>query len=101
MRCEPQKCIALPQGFGHQAEFAVFQITQAAMDHPRGSSAAARGEIAALDQKNSQPLQGKITIGGDAIDTAADDHGVEITVLPDAMESVLAKTGHRNTVRWR
>lgn len=99
MRRKPQKCISLPQRFRNEAEFTVFEITQAAMDHARGCGAATGGEIVTLDQQHPQPLQGKITIGGNSVDAAADDDGVEITVEPDTAQSVLAKTGHRNTVR--
>lgn len=69
------------------------------MDHARRGGTATGGKIVALDQKHPQPLQGEVAIGSDAIDAAADDDGIEITVLPDAAQSVLAKTGHRNTVR--
>lgn len=56
MRCQRQKSITLPQRFRHKAEFTIFEIPQATVDHARGCGTATGREVVALYQKHPQSL---------------------------------------------
>src|SRR5688572_25045763 len=44
--------VAFRERFAHEAELAVLEITQAAMDHPRGGGTAGAAEVAAIDEED-------------------------------------------------
>ncbi|MNW11295.1 hypothetical protein D3C71_2087160 [compost metagenome] len=56
MRRVAQQSVALDQRFPHQAELAVFEVAQPAMDHARQCRAGAGTEIVFLDEHDIDAL---------------------------------------------
>ena len=88
MRRVGEQAIALPQGFAHQAEFAILQITQTAMEEAGGSTAGAGAEVTALGQDSRDSLQRQFSQCANADDTAADDE--DLAALPLAQGSQIS-----------
>ena len=64
--------VPLGERFAHQRQLAVLEVAQAAVDHPRGRRAAARGEVVALHQQRADALQREVAIDADAVDARSD-----------------------------
>ena len=77
----PQQCFAFPQRFPHQAQLAVLQVTQSAVDDARGTAGHSRGEIILLDQERVFAGTCALPRHGYAIDAPADDHHLEALVV--------------------
>ena len=73
MRRDAKQDFAFNQRFAHQAEFVVFQITQATMDQLGGIGRCAATEITLLKQHHGKPAARSITRNARAIDAATND----------------------------
>ena len=69
--------LALRGGLTDQAEFALGEVAQAAVDHFGGAGRGAGGEIAGFDEGGGEAAQGGIAGDAGAGDATADDHQVE------------------------
>ena len=78
VRRHPQQDLALGQRLAHEAEPAVLEIAQAAVDELGGGGRGAGGEIVLLDQEDAQAAAGGVAGDARAVDAAADDGEVEI-----------------------
>ncbi len=52
--------VALPHGFAHKAEFAVLEVTDAAMRHVRRSRRCARTEVRAFHDQYIHAVEGQV-----------------------------------------
>src|ERR1700704_2993097 len=77
----PQQAFALTQRFPHQANFAMFQITQTAVNNPRGPAGGAGRKIILLHQKCSLAPVRALPRNGDSIDSAANHQNVKFLVM--------------------
>ena len=82
--------VALAQRFIHQPEFAVLQITNAAMQHVGGAGAGAAAEVAAFHQQDVDALQRQIAEGADAIDAAAYYQDGDIRLVLKGLQGILS-----------
>ncbi len=80
--CDPQEAVAFHHGFPHEAELAVFEVADAAVDHVRGCAAGALAVVAALHERHVDALQGQIAEGADPVDAASDDQHTGVGALP-------------------
>ena len=78
MRRHAQQDFALGQRLAHQAEGAVLEIAQAAVDQLGGGRRGAGGEIVLLDEQHAQAAAGGVAGDAGAVDAAADDGEVEV-----------------------
>jgi len=78
MRRSAQQYFAFAQRLAHQTEFAVFEITQAAMDEFRRCRRRARGEVVLLEQDDAKAAAGGIARDAGAVDAAADNGEIEV-----------------------
>ncbi|MCY1398690.1 hypothetical protein D9M71_137260 [compost metagenome] len=69
-----QQDFALGEGFAHQAQFAVFQIAQAAVDQLAAGGRGMAGEVVLFAKEHGKPAPGGIRRDAHAVDAAA-DHG--------------------------
>ena len=71
---------ALAQGFADEAELAVLEVAEAAVDEAGGAGRRAGAEVVALDEEGL--VAGELGFAGDAgaVDAAADDDDVELLV---------------------
>ena len=75
MRRDLQQCVPFPHRLLDQAEFAVFQVADAAVDHVRGGTRGTLAVVAALHQRHVDALQRQVAKGRHSIDaTAHDEH---------------------------
>ena len=70
--------LALDQRLAHQAEPAVLEIAQPAVDQLGGGRRGAGGEIVLLDQQHAKPAPGGVARDPGAVDAAADDGEIEV-----------------------
>ena len=73
MRGIAQQAVALVKGFPHQAEFAIFQVTDAAVQHVRGGHTGSGAEVFFVHQQHINALQRQIAKSADAVDASPDD----------------------------
>ena len=90
MRRIGQQPVPLLQRFPHQLEFAIFQIAQPAMHHPRQCSARPRAIIVALDQQHVDALQRQLPEHADAVDAAADHQYLGLRTSCEPVENLFA-----------
>ena len=96
VRCIPEESVTFEKTFAHKVEFAILEIAQSTMYHPRRGSRAARTEVFALYQQNAKPLQGQIAKCANAIDAAAHHDHVE-GPIPANLGDVLSTRVHHGT----
>ena len=89
-----QHAVALAQGFVNQAELAVFQVADAAVQHVGGGRAGAAAEVAALDQEGVDAIQSQIAKCADAVDAAADDEHGDFGIGAEGVKGILP--GHHS-----
>src|SRR6185503_1395481 len=73
-RSEP---FALAHGLEHQPHVALLEVAEPTVDELRGAARGPAGEIAALDQRGSEPAHRRVTRDAGPVDAAADDEQVE------------------------
>ena len=78
MRRHAQQHFALGQRLAHQAESAVLEIAQAAMDQLGGGRGRAGAKIVLLDKQYAQAAAGGVAGDAGSVDAAADDGEVEV-----------------------
>jgi hypothetical protein len=78
--------LALAQRLVHEADLALLQVAQAAVDQLGGLGGGARGEVVALDQGGLQAPGGGVEGHAAPGDAAADDEDVEVA-LRQAVEA--------------
>jgi hypothetical protein len=66
-----QQPLALPQRLTNQPEFAMLQISQPAVDNPRGTAGRARRKIILLEQQRPRSGACALTRNGNAVNAAA------------------------------
>jgi len=74
---EPQESAALDGGLEDEAEVAVLEVAEAAVDEAGGAAGGAAGEVVALHEGHAQAAQGGIAGGASAGDAAADDQDIK------------------------
>src|SRR6185437_1837699 len=82
MRRDVQQSFTLGQCFTHEAEFQVLEISKATVDQLGAGRGGEAGEIALLDQQNSQATTGGFTADASPIDATAHDKQVDRYPLP-------------------
>ena len=93
------------QRLAHQAEGAVLEIAQAAMDQLGGGRGGAGGEIVLLDQQHAQAAAGGVAGESGSVDAAADDgevvvgHGLLIRFVPRRMGGLCGTLKNRTRVK--
>ena len=73
VRRDADESVALLDRLLHEAELAVLEVADAAVDHVRGGRGGAGHEVVALDEHDVDALEREIAERGDAVDAAADD----------------------------
>lgn len=71
MRSDSEQPVALHDRFLDQAEFAVFEVADAAVDHVGGGAAGSLAVVAAFHEGNVNALQREVTESSYAVDAAA------------------------------
>jgi hypothetical protein len=64
------------QGLLHQAQLAVLQVAQPAVDQPAGGGGGTAAEVALLDEQDGKAAGRRIRGNSQAVDAAADDQEV-------------------------
>ena len=77
VRALAEQAITLAHRLADEAQFAMFQVTQAAMNNARGAAGNPGGEIILLDQQSALAGAGALPRHRDAIDAAPDDDNLE------------------------
>ena len=77
VRRHAQQYFAFGERGAHQAQGALLEIAQPAMDELRGRRRGAGGKVALLDQQHFEAAAGRIARNADAVDAAADDGEIE------------------------
>jgi hypothetical protein len=75
---ELEEAVALDAGLEDEAEVAVLEVADAAVDEAGGAAGGAAGEVLALDEGDAQAAQGGISGDATAGDAAADDEDIEV-----------------------
>ncbi len=70
MRGDLQQRVPFLHGFVDQAELAVFEVADAAVDHVRGGARGALAVVAPFDQGDVDTLHGQVAERGDTVDAA-------------------------------
>jgi hypothetical protein len=78
MRFFVQQALSLAQRFTHQADFAVFQVAQPAVDDPGGTTRCTGGEVMLLGDQDRLTGASAFTRNGRPIDAAADHNNFEL-----------------------
>src|SRR5690606_9660454 len=78
VRSDLQQRVALLHRLVNQAELAVLQIADSAMDHVRAGTRSALAVIAALDQGYINPLHGQVAEGRYAVDATANNQNLRL-----------------------
>src|SRR5437868_228501 len=87
----------LAQRFGDQAELAMLQVSQPAVNNAGGPAGSAAGEIILLQQQRALARARALARDGDAIDAAADHRHIEAL----AVEGGSDRLGHLHALlRW-
>ena len=89
------EALALGEGLVDEADVALLEVAQAAVDELRGLRRGAGGEVVALDERGAQAAGGGVERAADAGDAAADDQDVEVGVA-EASECVGPVEGPRD-----
>ena len=82
VRCDAQQPVAFDDGFLDQAEFTVFEVADAAVDHVGRRAAGSLAVVAAFHEGHVHALQGEVAEGSDAVDAAADDQHLRVRPAP-------------------
>ncbi len=90
MRRVAKEPVALDKRFPHQAEFAVFEIAQSAMNHARQRGAGAGTEIVFLDEHDIDALQRQLAKHAEAVDAAAEDADVHLRALAEPVKNLFS-----------
>ena len=85
-----QQGVALGDRLVDEAELAVLEIADAAVDHVRRRGRGAADEVVALDEGDVHALHGQVAEGREAVDPAADDQHVGVRALHQHVEAALA-----------
>ena len=93
-----EQALALGQVLVDEAELALLEVADAAVDHLRGLRGRPRGEVALLDQGGPQAAAGGVEGHPGAGDAAADDQHVELLVGEAAQRVGAAKGVHRSSL---
>ena len=81
---------AFAQRFIDQAELAIFQVADAAVQHVRGAGAGAAAKVAAFNQQRVDAVDGQVAQSADAIDAAADDQHGDFWLFAQRVQDRLA-----------
>src|SRR5690606_27774843 len=73
-----QQRVSLLHGFMDQAEFAVFEVADATMDHVGAGTRSALAVVASLDKRHINPLHGKVTEGCNSVDATANNQNLRL-----------------------
>jgi hypothetical protein len=73
VRRNPQEPVALNHGFLDQAELAVFEVADAAVDHVGRGTAGTLAVVAAFNKRDVDALQGEVAERPHTVDATADD----------------------------
>jgi hypothetical protein len=72
VRCGVQQALALPEGLADQADLAVLQVADPAVDEAAGGARGAGAQVLGVDQDGAQPAQDGVPGGRRAVDSGAD-----------------------------
>jgi hypothetical protein len=75
---ELEEAVALDAGLEDEAEVAVLEVADAAVDEAGGAAGGATGEVLALDEGDAEATEGGISGDATAGDAAADDEDIEV-----------------------
>src|SRR5689334_24798998 len=76
-----EQALALAQGFADQAQFAVLEVAEAAVNDASGATGGSGGEIVLFNQQHRAMGAGTFARDGDAIDAAADDEHLKVLAV--------------------
>jgi hypothetical protein len=71
------QALTLVERLVHQADLALLQVAEPAVDHLRALRRGARGEVVLLDERGAQAARGGVERHAHAGDATADDEDVE------------------------
>ena len=74
----PAYRLTLTQRFAHQAELALFEVAQAAMDQLAAGTGGVCGQVMLLAEQDAQAAAAGVTGDAGAVDAATDDQQVEV-----------------------
>ncbi|KAG0913395.1 hypothetical protein G6F32_016660 [Rhizopus arrhizus] len=78
VRCLPAHHLALAQCLAHQAQFTLFQVTQAAVDQFAAGTGGVRGQVMLFTQQHPQAATGRVTGDAGTVDAATDHQQVNL-----------------------
>ncbi len=93
-----QRQLPFMQRLAYQAEFQLFEVAQAAVEHFRRAARRTRGEVTSLDQRHLQPAGSGVQRATGAHHASADDHHIELLgaeSLPGQRALPRSKSGSR------
>ncbi len=79
MRRDPPEHVALGRRLAHQADVALLEVADAAVDQLRAAAARAGPEVVALDQRHAEAAEGGVACHARPGDAAADNQQLELT----------------------
>ena len=88
--------LALGERLVDEADVALLEVAQPAVDELRGLRRRARGEVVALDERGAQPAGRGVEGDPRAGDAAADDEHVEVLVAEPRERSRTIERGNRH-----
>jgi hypothetical protein len=88
MRCDPQQRVALGHRLVDQAELAVLEVADAAMDHVRRGRGRTADIVGPLRERHIHALHREVAEGRQAVDSPADDEHVGIGARREGLEAV-------------
>ena len=85
VRCNPQEPVAFDHGLLDEAELAVFEVPDPAVDHVGRSAAGALAVVAALHERHVHALQGQVPEGAHPVNSASDDQDLRVPPRPQLL----------------
>ena len=78
VRAFAEQAFPLADRFAYKIEFAMLEVSQAAVNDARGPASHPRGEIVLFEQKRALSGAGTLARDGDSVDATADDHHMKV-----------------------
>ncbi|GGI02917.1 hypothetical protein GCM10007170_45730 [Arthrobacter liuii] len=86
MRRDFQQPVPFDDRFADQAELAVLEVPDTAMDHVRGRTAGALAVISAFHERDINALECQITEGAHPVDATANNQHLRVRTLPQTVD---------------
>ena len=83
--CDAEEPVPFDDRLLDEAEFTVFEVADAAVDHVRGGPAGSLAVVAALHEGDVHTLQGQVPERAHSVDAAADDQHLRVGPRPQLL----------------